>query len=240
MKYSFQELKQNIATRKFGGTTHGVADPFLTGYFHIWFDKLPPSLPDYTESGASGISSNGDIKHVLAATCTGVTPPGGTLNRVEMPGLGGLKWGVPGNIDYGNSVTLKFFEMNKTPLLDILHGWFKMMRDYRTGVTALDDGEGGEGYTKKSYAALMYYWITSPDGKTIEHANCFDGMFPLKDPQDLFTSDIETVGKLDIELEFHCDTQWNEEWVREKCSALNDNIQGSFDTVKEYGENQAG
>ncbi|MFW6310826.1 MAG: hypothetical protein ACOC1K_01175, partial [Nanoarchaeota archaeon] len=93
MKYSYAELAQNIATRKFGGTTHGVADPYLSGYFYTWFDKLPSGLTDYTGQGVSGISNLTDIKAVLAATCTGVTPPGGTLNRVEFTGLGGVKWG---------------------------------------------------------------------------------------------------------------------------------------------------
>ena len=44
MKYSFAELGQNILTRKFGGTTVGVADPYVTGYHFIWFDKIPPGL----------------------------------------------------------------------------------------------------------------------------------------------------------------------------------------------------
>lgn len=240
MKYCFNELSQNIATRNFGGTTHGVADPFVTGYFYLWFQKLPPKLGDYVGRLNSGISDLGDIKSVLAATCTGVTPPGGTLNTVEFTGLGGTKWGVPGNIDYGNTVSLKFFEMNKTPLLDILHGWFKLMRDYRTGVTDLRDGDSGEGYSKKSYAGLLFYWTTSPDGRSIEYAACYDGVYPTKDPQDLFASDIETVGKLDIEVEFHCDTPWHEPWVYDKCASLNSRNTDSFDTVKDYGEKQSG
>lgn len=240
MKYSFQELQQNIATRKFGGTTHGVADPYITGYFYAFFDRLPSALTNYTSQGNSGIASISDIKSVLAATCTGVTPPGGTLNNVEFTGLGGVKWGVPGNIDYGNTVTLKFFEMNKTPLYDILHGWFKLIRDYRTGVTDLSDGANGEGYTKKTYAGLLFYWTTAPDGKTVEMAQCYDGVYPMKDPQDLFTSDVETVGKLDMEIEFHIDTAWDEPWVRQKCQALSDQFTSSLDTVKEYGEIQGG
>lgn len=240
MKYSFNELSQNIATRKFGGTTHGVADPYLTGYHYIWFDRLPPQLPDYVSRGISGISSRADIQSVLAATCTGVTPPGGTLNKVEFTGLGGVKWGVPGNIDYGNTVTLKFFEMNKTPLLDIMHGWFKLMRDYRTGVTNLRDGNVGDGYTKKSYAGLLFYWTTAPDGQTVEYYACYDGVFPTKDPQDLYTSDVETVGKLDVEIEFHNDTAWHEPWVRDKCASLTDQFTDAFDVVKDYGETQGG
>jgi hypothetical protein len=238
MKYSFNELAQNIATRKFGGTTHGVADPLTTGYFYIWFDRLPAALPNYTSRGNSKISNLTDIKSILAATCTSVTPPGGTLTNVEFKGLGGTKWGVPGNIDYGDTVTLKFFEMNKTPIFDIIHGWFKLIRDYRTGVSDIIDGDNGEGFTKKTYGGLLFYWTTSPDGRTVEQYACYDGVYPMKDPQDLFSSDIETVGKLDIEIEFHLDTPWHEPWVLEKCQSLSNQFSSSLDTVKDYGEKQ--
>lgn len=110
MKYSFSELGQNILTRKFGGTQIGVADPYTSGYFFIWFEKLPPGLIKYVQQGNSGISSTSEIQNILAASCLSVTPPGGTLNKVEYTGLGGIKWAVPGNVDYGNSVSIKFLE----------------------------------------------------------------------------------------------------------------------------------
>jgi len=220
MKYSFAELGNNILTRKFGGTTAGVADPYVTGYHFIWFDKLPGALETYVKEGNSGIQSNAEIRNVLAASCLSVTPPGGTLNKIEYTGLGGVKWAVPGNIDYGNTVSVKFLEFNKTPILDIMHSWVKLIRDYRTGITDLDDGDNGEGYTKKTYAGLMYYWTTAPDAKTIEYYAAYDGVFPAKDPQDLFTSDVETVGRLDLEMEFNVDYAWHEPWVLNKCQTL--------------------
>jgi hypothetical protein len=237
MKYSFSELGQNILTRKFGGTKVGVADPYVTGYHFIWFDKVPPGLSSYISSnGISGISSAGEIQNVLSASCLSVTPPGGTLNKIEYTGLGGVKWAVPGNIDYGNTVSVKFLEFNRTPLLDIMHNWVKLIRDYRTGVTDLEDGNEGEGYTKKTYAGLMYYWTTAPDAKTVEYYACYDGVFPAKDPQDLFTSDVETVGRLDLEIEFNVDYAWHEPWVLTKCQGFADTfVQASKDNVLGYG-----
>jgi len=234
MKYSFAELGNNILTRKFGGTNVGVADPYVTGYHFIWFDKLPPKLTHFiTEAGGqSGLASNDDCKNVLAASCLSVTPPGGTLNKVEFTGLGGVKWAVPGNIDYGNTVTVKFLEMNKLPILDIMHSWVKLIRDYRTGITdQLEDGADGSGYTKKTYSGLMYYWTTAPDAKTVEYFACYDGMFPSKDPQDLFTSDVETVGRLDIEIEFNVDYAWHEPWVYTKCQGFANGIYNSAKAV---------
>ena len=236
IKYSFAELGQNILTRKFGGTTVGVADPYTTGYHFIWFDKLPPSLGTYTANGISGIDDLGQMKNILAASCLSVTPPGGTLNKIEYTGLGGVKWAVPGNIDYGNTVSVKFLEFNKTPILDIMHSWVKLIRDYRTGITDLEDGAEGAGYTKRTYSGLMYYWTTAPDAKTVEYYAAYDGVFPGKDPQDLFTSDVETVGRLDLEIEFNVDYAWHEPWVLEKCQGFANGIfANAANTVKAYG-----
>jgi len=237
---SFANLDKNIFSRKFGGTQVGVADPYVTGYHFIWFDQLPSGLVAAIKSydGISGQVLDGpSIQRVLAATCLSVTPPGGTLNKVEYTGLGGVKWAVPGNVDYGNTVSVKFFEMNKTPLLDIMHGWVKMIRDYRTGATDLIDGdEDGAGYTKGVYAGLMYYWTTAPDGVTVEYYACYDGVFPSKDPQDLFTSDVETVGRLDVEIEFNVDYAWHEKWVYNKCKDFAAGIfKASKSQVQGYG-----
>jgi len=221
MKYSFAELAQNQFTRKFGGTRFGVADPYVTGYHFVFFDAMPTHLIDYTQDLNSGLSSIPDIQTVLGASCLSVTPPGGTLNTVEFTGLGGIKWSVPGNIDYGTAVSVKFLEFSKTPIGDIMHSWVKMIRDYRMGVSEiLSVDDDGAGFSKKDYACVLWYWTTAPDGESVEYAACFDGVFPKKDPQDLYTSDLETVGKLEIEIEFNVDYAWHEPWVYEKCQTM--------------------
>jgi hypothetical protein len=231
IKNSFAKVPNNRFSRNFGGTIAGVADPYLTGYHFVYFAGIPASLPQYADN-----MTKQEIANILAAACLSVTPPGGTLNKVEFTGLGGIKWSVPGNIDYGNSVSVKFLEFNGTPLLNIMHGWIKMIRDYRSGVSNLIDGEQGAGYTKSTYACVMYYWTTAPDGKTVEYYAAYDGVFPTKDPQDLFTSDVETVGRLDVEIEFNCDYVWHEPWVKEKCQSLSDTVYGTKESViEQYG-----
>ena len=233
MKYSFAELGNNILTRKFGGTSAGVADPYTSGYFFFWLDKVPPGLIKGTGFEEAEIST------ILAASCTGVTPPGGTLNKIEYTGLGGVKWAVPGNVDYGNTVSVKFIEFNKTPILNIMHNWVKMIRDYRTGVSGLIDGEDGSGYTKSKYAGLAYYWTTTPDCQSIEYYACFDGMFPSKDPQDLYSGDVETAGRLDVEIEFNVDYAWHEQWVYDKIqSTFLPELLKSKGVVEKYGETE--
>lgn len=245
MKNSYSEVatrQGNIYTRKFGGTSVGVADPYVSGYFLIWFDSIPPSLPSIINtSGKAAISQAGEIQSILAGSCTGVTPPGGTLNKIEFTGLGGVKWSVPGNIDYGTGITLKFMEFNKTPILDIIHGWVKMIRDYRTGISQLQDNEDGSGYSKSKYASTLYYWTVAPDGQTPEYFACYDGVFPTKDPQDLFASDVENIAKLDIEIEFNVDYTYHEQWVYDKCTNLTQSIfLPSKSTVLGYGDRIGG
>lgn len=235
IKNSFVNVTQNIYSRSFGGTTAGVADPYLTGYHFIYFSRLPTALTDY-----AGISDLGAIKNLMSGACLSVTPPGGTLNKVEFTGLGGIKWAVPGNIDYGNSVSIKFLEFNGTPILNLMHGWIKMIRDYRTGVSNLQDNAQGRGYSKSTYAGIMYYWTTSLDGKTVEYYAAYDGVFPTKDPQDLFTSDVETVGRLDVEIEFNVDYIWHEDWVKTKCQSFADTLFApKIEAIKQYGNTVA-
>ena len=239
MRSSFSSLQNNPFSRKFGGTNIGIADPLLSGYGFCIFDKLPSNLAQYCAGGPSGISSNSEIQSILSATCLSVTPPGGTINTVEFTGLGGIKWGVPGNIDYGNTLSIKFLEFSKTPILDIFHGWFKMIRDYRTGVTDQISGDDGSGNTKAKYSSLVYYWTTTPDGSTVETYGAYTGVFPLKDPQDLYAFDIENVSKLEVEIEFHFDTQWREPWVRTKCQQYADTFSSVKDVIKGYGQRES-
>jgi len=220
MKSSFSNVNKNRFSRNFGGTQIGVADPYVTGYHHIYFTGLPDLLAKYTGE------KKPDMESLLSASCLSVTPPGGTLNKIKFTGLGGTKWSVPGNIDYGNTVSVKFLEFNTLPITNIFHNWIKMIRDYRSGVTDIIDGNDGAGYSKKTYACLLYYWTTAPDGKTVEYYACYDGVFPTKDPQDLFSSDVETVGRLDVEIEFSLDYIWHEDWVKTKCQSLSDRLSG--------------
>jgi len=232
IKNSFVNVPNNRLTRNFGGTVAGVADPYVSGYHFIYFAKMPAQLPNYAD-----LPDVATVQNLLAGACLSVTPPGGTLNKVEFTGLGGIKWSVPGNIDYGNSVSVKFLEFNGTPILNIFHGWIKMIRDYRTGTSNLIDGDQGSGYTKATYASVMYYWTTAPDARTVEYYAAYDGVFPTKDPQDLFTSDVETVGRVDSEIEFNVDYVWHEGWVKEKCQTLAESVYAlKADVVEKYGD----
>ena len=97
-----------------------------------------------------------------------------------------------------------------------------MIRDYRTGASTLIGGD----YTKSKYSGTMFYWTTKPDGKTVEYYACYVGIFPTKDPQDLYAGDIATVDKLEVDMEFHVDKAYHENWVLSYCQAQADLFHG--------------
>lgn len=219
-KSAFVGVINNLGRdRHFGGTSpYIVADPYISGYHFIRWLKLPDQLPNFIKDGdgenMSGIKTLDQIANFLESSCQSVTPPGGTLNKTEFTGLGGIKWSVPTNIDYTNSVTIKFVEFTHVPILNIFHGWVRMIRDYKTGVSHLNKHDSD--YTKSAYTGSLIYWTTKPDGVTVEYSAAYTGMFPTKDPQDLFVSDLSSVDKLEIDMEFNVDWIWHEFWVHQK------------------------
>lgn len=238
MKNSFAELSRagNIFTRRWGGTSVGTAVPYISGYFFVWFNSLPTQLASVVSTvGQSKISSNTEIQGVLAGASTSFTTPSLTLNKIEFPGLGGVKYSTPGNLEPGTTISIKFTEFNKTPIYDIISGWVKLIRDYRTGVSSIVDGKDSD-YSASAYASNIYYWTTSPDGQTPQYYACYTGCYPMKSPDDIFSSDIENVSKLDVEIEFNVDYAYHEEWVYNKCVGLmSDVFLPSKANVLDYG-----
>jgi hypothetical protein len=186
-----------------------------------------------------GLGENKDIAAFLESSCLSVTPPGGTLNKTEFTGIGGIKWSVPTNVDYTNTVTVKFLEFTHLPIANIMHAWVRMIRDYKTGTTHLNDNDSA--YTKSAYAGSMLYWTTKPDGVTVEYSAAYTGMFPGKDPQDLFTSDVTAIDKLEIDMEFNVDWIWHEAWVHTKAQSEADTIYANNNPSGGYrGDSGAG
>lgn len=227
MHNSFQPVENNRFDRHFGGTQKGTADPYVSGYHFILFKHLPPNLSSIAQNDVAdlgiqgGTGGNEEIKKLLAGSCLAVTPPGGTMNRAEFTGLGGSKWAVPTNMDYGNTLTIRFLEYSRLPILHVFHSWFRLMREYRTGTSALTGSAASDSspaqYTKSSYSGTILYWTTKPDGVTVEYSAQYTGVFPLKDPQDSMASDLNTVDKLEIDIDFNVDWIWKEQFVREEC-----------------------
>lgn len=217
---AFSTVIRTLRDRNFGGTdANQVAEPYLSGYhFSKWIFGNANLMMEMFSNGQPGIVnavSPGDCENILEATCLSITPPGGTLNKTEITGLGGTKWSVPTNIDYGTSLSCKFLEMSGLPVFKVIHSWARVIRENKSGLTRITSPTQ---YEKSDYAATVFYWTTKPDGMTVEFASCYSGVFPLKDPQDLFAGDLSSVDKLEMDIEFNVDFIYHDSWVINKCS----------------------
>lgn len=220
----------NQLNRHYGGTESAVvADPYISGYHFIHWAKIPSGVSDVmssaksTKTGEKGYRLTGtNINRFLEGACLAVTPPGGTLNKTEFAGLGGIKWAVPTNIDYTNTLTIKFLEFHHLPVLTIFHAWVRMIRDFKAGTSNLNEAD--DTYTKDSYAGTVFYWTTKPDGHTVEYSACYTGVFPTKDPQDLYSGDLSAIDKLEVDVEFSIDMAFHENWVLTQCQQYADTI----------------
>lgn len=224
---SFSSIIRAVQDRNFGGTaTEQVAEPYITGYhFSKWVIACDDDI--IKETPSAGFTDAADYldpgiyaSEILESTCLSVTPPGGTINKTEIIGLGGTKWSVPTNIDYGTSLSCKFLEMRSLPVFRIIHTWCQLIRDNKSGLSNLYGAKTDDRYSKDKYSAVVFYWTTMPDGKTVEFASCYSGVFPLKDPQDLFTSDLSSVDKLEMDIEFNVDFIYQDDWVYGRCADL--------------------
>lgn len=237
---SFAPIASNTFSRKWGGSQADAVDPYVSGYFFTHWSYLPPQLGPAINvaGGPDGITGTGEAQDVLKSSCLSVTIPGGTVNKAEFTGLGGTKWSVPTNVEFDNTVTVKFLEFSSLPILAIIHGWVRLIRDYRSGIA--ETLSGGDNYTKSAYSGTMYYWTTKPDGQTIEYYSCMSGMFPLKDPTDQYGGDLTTYDKLEIDIDFNVDYVWHEDWVKTRCDSLAEKVKGTHTgtTLGSYGEGE--
>jgi len=226
MNTSFQVVNDNLFDRNFGGTKRGSADGYLTGTHFVKFYDLPAALFNAVQTGQgnANFANNQEIGRFMQSACLSVTPPGGTLGRAEYNGLGGTKWGVPTNVDYGTTLTIRFVEFSALPVLAIMHGWIRMIREYRNGISRIQAAGPTDYKTKDLYSCNLLYWTTKPDGKSVEYFALYSGVYPTKDPQDLYSSDVTTVDKLEPDIEFALDYIWHEDWVRAKAQQTADTL----------------
>jgi len=231
---SFKSITENGFSRKWGGAQSSTVDPYISGYFHTNWAYIPNTLVDQVKvpAGPDGIENIGNIQEILRSSCLAVTLPGGTVNKAEFSGLGGIKWAAPTNVEFDNTVTVKFLEFSGLPIMSIVSGWVRLIRDYRAGVSPLKAGT----YGKSNYAGTMYYWTTQPDGIQVEYAACISGMFPMKDPMDQFGGDLTTYDKLEMDIDFNADYVWRESWVYDRCTTLSAALAAQIETpINAYG-----
>lgn len=212
---------QNKFSRRWT-STNSTAEPLITGYFFI---KFNPSanfiLGNYVDTQGSGSAlTDSSWRSILESSLVSFTIPGATVNRAEFNGLGGIKWSYPTSVNWDDTISMNFTEWAGAPVHKIFHRWVKNIKDYRTGVANKNSSatQGGSIDTGKSDLSVSaWYWTSTPDGANVDFAAYSTGMFPLKDPTDSFSYDINTVDKLEISIDFNVDVVYQEDAVYEQC-----------------------
>lgn len=237
---SFEVIKNgaNPFSRRWGSNNASSAvDPYITGYCFVKFKHFP-SLSNIISESDNPALSNEQAVNVLTSLVSSVTIPGATLNKAEFSGLGGIKWFYPTNADWDNTITMKFREMAGAPVHAIIHSWVKRICDYRAGIMRTDNSSTGGSPTKSDFTSSMYYWTTRPDGRTLNYHSLATGMFPTKDPTDMFGHDIEAIDKLELDIDFSLDVLYHEKFTYDACYGFANDYANKFstDNILKYGK----
>lgn len=174
----------------FGGNDQFI-DPYTTGYHYITF--YPPSK----------LQSN--YGKFLTTVCLSVNIPGITVNTVEYNGTNNMHWAYPGTVEYDDRrFTCKFIEFAGLPILEIMGSWVNIFRNMIYGIS---DPENG-GTSQLDFKGRAIYATTLFDGKTVQYAAAFTGVFPTKIPTDAFSSDKTTHEKVEHDIQFSFDQMY--------------------------------
>jgi len=229
---SFRNVFNNKYSKTWGGTNKGIADPFITGYFGVYFADMPDAVAINANTINNGVgneasSSKTAYSSLLTSACLSINVPGVTLNKTTFNGIGTKKWSVPSNTDIGDTISLRFLEFSGLPVSKLFYNWVDAIRSLRYQSSKLTNGT----YTKSAYSCSIYYWITNPamTKNDIEIAFCFTGCFPSKVPTDSFNSDVNTNDKVEIDMDFNIDEMFcsldsEQDWVKVKCQSLIDTL----------------
>lgn len=178
----------------FGGNSTFI-DPYTTGYHYINF-YLPSALE----------SSYGKF---LTTVCQSVTVPGITVNNIEYNGTNNASWAYPGTVEYDNKrFTCKFIEFAGLPILQIIGSWVNIFRNLIYGISDPDGNSSTNGTSQIDFKGRAIYATTLFDGKTVQYAAAFTGIYPTKIPTDAFSSDKANHEKVEHDIEFSFDQMY--------------------------------
>lgn len=188
----------NIVTKGYNANVYG--DVYLTGFFYIFWTRLPAFL---TKTDVTNVL--GEFPQLTRVLNNAVTLPDITLNTTTViTGFGGSsKLPIPTTIDVGEDLTIKYNELSGTPIARFHQRWISGIRDYACGLSEIDD------YKIKNYTGDLLYITTKPVMKTsntnsaiIETAHHFTNVFPTTDRQSLFSSSIDNSDKVELEITY--------------------------------------
>jgi hypothetical protein len=206
-------VDRNTFLRHFGKGGAGLVDPYVSGFLYMYI-TIPTYVLESIRAEFAALGNSINTQAFLQNCCLALTPPGATLNRTTMNGVGGFKWSVPTNVDIGDTISIKFFESSGIPIYHIHNAWVNCIRSLVLGTTEK------LGATQADYKATILYATTKPDGRTLEFFAKFVGVYPTKVPTDSFAGDITASDKLEIDQEYSIDFMFNTPDIRDEIAAL--------------------
>jgi hypothetical protein len=184
--------------------------PHISGY---WYFLVKP--PEYI-FGVDGSDNYEKAQYWMFTTAESFTPPSRTLNKVEIPGMGGMKSSYVSGQEISTTFSVTFREYQELPILNILQTWTSIV-DPNTGTSPL----GGEEFIPANYKGSAFAVLCKPtvglrDNSKVEQLDAlrtedieqifyFDGVWPESAPWDSLTNDISTNDSSTISVNFNFD-----------------------------------
>jgi hypothetical protein len=201
-------------------------DAYVSGYFGVKFlfsSQVAKAIKEAADLTAH-INKTWDentLSKMFSSLTEAVTAlPGGTLNVAEIVGQGGVKWGAPTSIDFGDTVTLRMRELSNMPVRKAVTGWTNLVRHTNTGASPLRNEGGINGdYTKSNFSADLLYWTLKPNARDVEFACIMKGVYTTTDLSSQIGTNLTTVDGLAFDVNLHVDTLYWDSVVKAQAQA---------------------
>lgn len=201
LKFNMYDYPDQLRT-VFGGNNTYI-DPYTKGYHYVYF-FLPKGLSDSQSK-------------FLTTVCQSVVIPTLNVNPIEYAGTNNLKWYYPGTVEWdSNRFTCKFVEFQGLPILQTMGQWVNIFRNMIYGISDPEKGSTTQG----GFKGRAIYATTLFDGKTVQFAAAFTGIYPVKVPTDAFGSDKTNHEKVEHDIDFSFDQMYTGENVISAATAL--------------------
>lgn len=189
--------RPNSLTRYIGGYKRENY-PYINGYWQLIIQ--PPR-----EIFGSDASL---MQKWFLSTAEGYTPPTRNLNKVDIPGQGGMGSSFVAGQTLTRTFSTTHREYSKLVMSKLIGVWTNVI-DSLVGVSELESKK----WSPSSYKGLIYIILTKPvgagksklDEKDLEEVYLYDGVWPDTQPTDALNQDINTNDSVVLNINWNFD-----------------------------------
>lgn len=185
----------------------GLVDlhPLITGYWIFAINK-PPNMLGSKFAGAV-------FQKWFLTTAEGFTPPSRTLNKVDVPGQGGISSSFITGQMLNRTFTTTHREYSGMRMTTLVNAWTQIV-DEKTGMYPKGEADIDKTLTGKAYKGSAWVVLLKPqlarktdklDEDDVEYAYHFDGVWPETDPAEAMNSDISGNDSVQINVTWNFD-----------------------------------